>query len=84
MEVLDTDYSCGYDSFGMTSGSDFSDNYWSSSEKNEDYALRMNFGSVETYNGNNYSTIKASPVEKNQTYFWRKPFIMKIRPFLAF
>jgi hypothetical protein len=84
LAVLDGDFSCGYDSFGMTSGSDFSDNYWSSSEKSADEALRMNFGSVETYNGNNYSTIKANPVGKNQTYAWKEPFIMKIRPFLAF
>ena len=84
MEVLNTDFSCGYDSFGMTSGTDFSDNYWSSSENSADKALRMNFGSVETYNGNNYSTIKANPVDKNQTYAWKTPFIMKIRPFLAF
>lgn len=84
MKVLDDDFSCGYDSFGMTSGSDFSDNYWTSSEKDANYALRMNFGSVETYNGNSYSTIKANPVLKNQTYAWKEPFIMKIRPFLAF
>ena len=84
LAVLDGDFSCGYDSFGMTSGSDFSDNYWSSSEKSADEALRMNFGSVETYNGSSYSTIKANPVAKNQTYAWKTPFIMKIRPFLAF
>lgn len=84
MKVLDDDFSCGYDSFGMTSGADFSDNYWTSSEKDANYALRMNFGSVETYNGSSYSTIKANPVPKCNTFAWKKPFIMKIRPFLAF
>lgn len=84
MKVLDDDFSCGYDSFGMTSGSDFSDNYWTSSEYSANEALRMNFGSVETYNGSSYSTIKADPEPKDETWAWKKPFIMKIRPFLAF
>lgn len=84
LAVLDDDFSCGYDSFGISSGSDFSDNYWTSSENSENQALRMNFGSVETYKESNYSTIKASPVNKDITSYYQDAFIMKIRPFLAF
>ena len=92
LEVLKTEFGCEYDAFGMTSGTDFSDNYWTSSEnvgkdKNGndiDLAYRMNFGSVEQYNGEYYSSIKAHPVSKEETYHWKKAFIMKVRPFLAF
>lgn len=84
LAVLDDDFSCGYDSFGISWESDFSDNYWTSSENSENQALRMNFGSVETYKGSSYSTIKASPVNKDITSYYQNAFIMKIRPFLAF
>lgn len=84
MQVLYDQFGCDFDSFGMTSGSDFSDNYWSSSENSADKALRMNFGSVETYNGDYYSTIKTNNISKQSTYAWKSAFIMKVRPFLAF
>ena len=84
LQVLADDFGISYDSFGMTSGNDFADNYWTSSEKNADEAYRMNFGSVEQFNGAYYSTIKASPLTKSNTWAWKRPFIMKVRPFLAF
>ena len=37
-----------------------------------------------TYKGSSYSTIKASPVNKDITSYYQNAFIMKIRPFLAF
>lgn len=84
LQVLYDQFGCDYDSFGMTSGSDFADNYWSSSENSADKALRMNFGSVESYNGDYYSTIKTNNISKQSTYAWKPAFIMKVRPFLAF
>ena len=93
LEVLAQQFGCTYDSFGMTSGTDYGDNYWSSSEYTKEASLngmafRMNFGSVEksVENGTTYyySTIKATPHSKGSTYAWKAPFIMKVRPFLAF
>lgn len=86
MQVLYDQFGCEFDSFGMTSGSDFSDNYWSSSEYNASNAIRMNFGSVETHSGtgDKYSSIKTNYLSKQSTWAWKSAFIMKVRPFLAF
>lgn len=90
LQTLYNVFGCEFDSFGMTSGNDFADNYWSSSEYDKDNAIRMNFGSVETreddseFNGNKYSTIKTNYLSKQSTYAWKSAFVMKVRPFLAF
>ena len=80
-----------FDSFGMTSGSDYSDNYWTcdeiSSEQDSsgqdipDQALRMNFGCDAT---KTWSSIKINGVDKYKTWAYQNAFIMKVRPFLAF
>ena len=88
MKVLQDDFGCDYDSFGMKNGNkeEYGDNYWSSSEYSNTQAVRMNFGSVETRtdNGDKYSSIKIKGENKSSTYSWRAVFIMKVRPFLAF
>jgi hypothetical protein len=86
LQLLNNEFGCAYDSFGMTSGNDFADNYWSSSEAKASEAIRMNFGSVETRTdtGDKYSTIKTNSLSKTSTYAWKSAFIMKVRPFLAF
>lgn len=68
-----------FDHFGMISGSDLSDNYWTSDEWDKGNALRMNFGAKD-----NWSSIKINSVDKSATYAFGKAFYMKIRPFLAF
>ena len=78
-------YNCEYDSFGISKDNastiNYSDNYWSSSERNEDQAIRMNFGSVEE----GYATIKAKPEDKKSTYFLgNQRYVARVRPFLAF
>ena len=70
-----------FDPFGMTSGSDYSDNYWTCDEFNKSYALRMNFGCNDP---KTWSSIKINDVEKDKTWAWKDAFIMKVRPFLAF
>ena len=86
LQVLQDEFGCDYDSFGMTSGGNFADNYWSSSEYDADNAIRMNFGSVETRtdNGDKYSSIKTNYLSKQSTSAWKSAFKMKVRPFLAF
>jgi hypothetical protein len=84
LEVLKTDFGCAYDSFGMTVGSDFSDNYWSSSEYDASNAIRLNFGSVEKKGSIYYTTIKINKESKVSTWTWKEAFPMKVRPFLAF
>lgn len=84
LEVLKTDFGCAYDSFGMTVGSDFSDNYWSSSEYDASNAIRLNFGSVEHKGSVYYTTIKINKEDKSKTWTWKEAFPMKVRPFLAF
>lgn len=89
LELLQNEFGVDYDAFGMSNGNDYADNYWSSSESdlkadNKNTAIRMNFGSVETYDGKDWATIKVSPVAKDATWAWKKYFIMKVRPFLAF
>ena len=73
-----------YDSFGMRVNNVDGDNYWTSSEYSANNALRMNLGSVETYRGTKYTTIKTASLDKASTYAFNEGFIMKIRPFLAF
>ena len=86
LEVLREDFGSDYDSFGMSQGTKYGDNYWTSSEYSSSEALRMNLGSVETIQGHFYSTIKVNKLGKGKTdpggdYAFS---IMKVRPFLAF
>ena len=84
MQVLQDDFGCAYDVFGMTVGNSYGDNYWSSTENEAGKAIRMNFGSVEQSGDNYYSTIKVKGESKTSTYAFAQGFIMKVRPFLAF
>ena len=88
MQVLFDDFGCEYDSFGMAASDGTSgDNYWSSSENSAGQAIRMNFGSVETWKDNYYSSIKTNGLDKQRTSVNFGPsgfYIMKVRPFLAF
>ena len=86
LENLRENYGITYDSFGMTSAHGTADNYWTSSEKSNSDAFRMNLGSVEQNKAKThyYSTIKIEPKPKNSTYAWFSEFIFKVRPFLAF
>ena len=84
LALLASEYNITYDSFGMkNSNGDVADNYWTSSETSNSYAIRMNFGSVEG-SGPYYATIKTRPEKKDVTSSWQQAFIMKVRPFLAF
>ena len=74
-----------YDAFGWSVGSDYGDNYWTSTEYDASNAFRMNLGSVETDgSGNKYSTIKVKQELKSNYYTWKSGFILRVRPFLAF
>ena len=89
LQVLQDEFGCDYDSFGMTAANgNYGDNYWSSTEYDAGNAIRMNFGSVETRtdNGDKYSSIKTNSISKQSTYAWEPKnfFVMKVRPFLAF
>ena len=79
-----SDYNFEYDSFGDPSGeANVSDNYWTSTEKTNNQAIRMNLGTVEKWQGIDYSTIKAKG-ESKQTLTPYGTYQMKVRPFLAF
>lgn len=83
------DYPFEYDSFGIPLGArNISDNYWTSSEYDDDQAIRMNLGSVEWSNREKtyYSTIKAKPEDKTSRNFafGGNDYPAKVRPFLAF
>lgn len=79
-----SDYIFEYDSFGDPSGeANVSDNYWTSTEKTGQQAIRMNLGTVEKWKGIYYSTIKAKG-ESKQTLTPYGTYQMKVRPFLAF
>ena len=97
LQTLKDNFGCTYDSFGIPVQHNYSDNYWTSSESKQkekvgdinvdiDYAFRMNLGSVEEdqTTGNKYSTIKAKPESKHNTYFVSSTYPAKVRPFLAF
>ena len=77
-----------YDPFGdPTPTNNVSDNYWTSSEKDKDNALRMNLGSVKQRSGKYYSTIKVKGEEKTKVTVYTEGGVnykMKVRPFLAF
>ena len=84
-DYASTSFAFTYDAFGWSVGSDYGDNYWTSSEYDASNAFRMNLGSVETdISGNKYSTIKVKQESKTNNYTWKNGFIMRIRPFLAF
>ncbi|MBO4558199.1 MAG: hypothetical protein J5693_06295 [Bacteroidales bacterium] len=89
LDLLRVQYGITYDSFGILVLDNGvyknSDNYWSSSERSDSQAIRMNLGSVEAGTpGPYYSTIKVKPEDKTSTYSWKQACIMKVRPFLAF
>ncbi|MBR5703844.1 MAG: hypothetical protein IKX45_06310 [Bacteroidales bacterium] len=87
MQILSDQFGCSYDSFGMTApNGNYGDNYWSSSEYDAANAIRMNFGSVESYGGKKWASIKTNYLSKQSTSAWEPKgfFIMKVRPFLAF
>lgn len=77
-----------YDPFGDPSTTNnVSDNYWTSSEKSTNEALRMNLGSVKKRGDTYYSTIKVKGQEKTNITGYSEGgvnYYMKIRPFLAF
>lgn len=81
-------YSFEYEGFGDPSGEvNISDNYWSSTEKNANQAIRMNLGTVEKWSGVYYSTIKAKGENKTTIKVYSDngvDYKMKVRPFLAF
>lgn len=85
LKVWAEDCQVDFDGFGMSFENKYADNYWTSSEKDNLNAIRMNFGSVERdQDGQRYTTIKTKPEGKASTYTWERVFIMKVRPFLAF
>ena len=77
-----------YDPFGdPSSTNNVSDNYWTSSEKDANNAIRMNLGSVKRRGGKYYSTIKVKGEDKTRVTVYTENGIdykMKVRPFLAF
>ena len=80
-------YDFEYDGFGdPTAEGNISDNYWTSTEKSETQAIRMNLGTVEQWEGVYYSTIKAKGENKTSLYlnYSNVNYNMKVRPFLAF
>ena len=82
------EFQVAYDPFGdPSSTNNVSDNYWTSSEKDKDNALRMNLGSVKQRSGKYYSTIKVKGEEKTKVTVYTEGGVnykMKVRPFLAF
>lgn len=89
LQTLQNDYAAShpitYDEFGWSVGSDYGDNYWTSTEYDANNAFRMNLGSVESdKSGNKYSTIKVKQELKTNFNTWKDGFILRIRPFLAF
>ena len=86
LETLRQHLGCGYDAFGMTIGSEYGDNYWTSTEYSATEAIRMNLGSMKKPTGSSdwYSTIKVGNLGKGKTWAYMEGFIMKVRPFLAF
>lgn len=83
-----SDYGVSCDYFGdPETTNNISDNYWTSSEVSAEKAVRMNLGSVQPYNGVNYSTIKAKGEPKTKIIAYQENSVdykMKVRPFLAF
>lgn len=81
-------YNFEYDSFGDPSGdANISDNYWTSTEKTATQAIRMNLGTVEKWQGVDYSSIKAKGEDKTKVTVYSLngvDYKMKVRPFLAF
>lgn len=82
-------YNFEYEGFGDPSGEgNISDNYWTSTEKSADQAIRMNLGTVEKWSGVYYSTIKAKGENKTTIKVYTDKngveYKMKVRPFLAF
>ena len=83
-----SDYYLTYDSFGDPSATNnISDNYWTSTEYDENNAIRMNLGTVEKKGDIYYSSLKARYEEKTKITVYTLDNIqykMKVRSFLAF
>ena len=81
-------YNFDYDEFGDPSAEvNISDNYWTSTEKGVNQAIRMNLGTVNKYGRDYYSTIKAKGEDKATVKVYSLDGVdykMKVRPFLAF
>ena len=81
-------YNFDYDEFGDPSAEvNVSDNYWTSTEKGVNQAIRMNLGTVNKYGRDYYSTIKAKGEDKATVKVYSLDGVdykMKVRPFLAF
>ena len=88
LEQFKNEFGVTYDPFGDPSrDNNVSDNYWTSSEKDKDNAIRMNLGSVKRRGSKYYSTIKVKGEDKTKVTVYTENSInynMKVRPFLAF
>ena len=88
LATFNEEFHVDYDPFGdPSSTNNVSDNYWTSSEKDENNAIRMNLGSVKRRGGKYYSTIKVKGEDKTKVTVYTENGInykMKVRPFLAF
>lgn len=88
LRKFNEEFHVAYDPFGDPSATNnVSDNYWSSSEKDANSAIRMNFGSVRKRGNNYYSTIKVKGETKTTIIAYSEngvDYKMKVRPFLAF
>ena len=88
LEQFRNEFNVDYDPFGDPTGdNNVSDNYWTSSEKDKNNALRMNLGTVRKRGSDYYSTIKVKGEEKTKVTVYTEDGVdykMKVRPFLAF
>ena len=88
LATFNEEFHVDYDPFGdPSSTNNVSDNYWTSSEKDANNAIRMNLGSVKRRGGKYYSTIKVKGEDKTKVTVYTENGIdykMKVRPFLAF
>ena len=88
LATFNEEFHVDYEPFGdPSSTNNVSDNYWTSSEKDANNAIRMNLGSVKRRGGKYYSTIKVKGEEKTKVTVYTENSInykMKVRPFLAF
>lgn len=88
LEQFKNEFEVTYAPFGDPSReNNVSDNYWTSSEKDRNNAIRMNFGTVKKMGGAYYSTIKVKGEDKEKVTVYTENSVnykMKVRPFLAF
>ena len=88
LKQFQNEFEVTYDSFGdPPTSNNVSDNYWTSSEKDANNAIRMNLGSVRRRGNKYYSTIKVKGEDKEKVTVYTEnnvDYKMKVRPFLAF